>query len=364
MLKLKFRKFCFICALAFSIVSPFNAFAKEKVILDADMVDAFDDGIAMLMLATSPKVDLLGVTTVAGNSWAEAGTASALYQLEIAGKSDIPVYMGAQFPFRAGRHENMDSERKLNGVGHDVWLGSFGIPQPKSWQEFYKINYGKAVSEPQSQNAVDFIIDTVRKYPNEVTIAAIGPCTNLAMAIRKAPDIIPRVKRVIYMGGAFFQNGNVTPAAEFNWWFDPESTRMAVRAPFKEQIVVGLDVAEDIEFEKPQYDRFIKTLDNNALGKLLERSHVGASFKANPEFSHFVWDVIVSAIIINPEIIKEEVTQFIDINDQFGLSYGQSLAFPKTGPVGSQQARIILEIDEDGFWNMVNDMAYWKTIVK
>ncbi len=340
-----------------------SACAKEKVLLDADMVEAFDDGIAMLMLAAAPGIDLVGVTTVSGNSWVEAGTAFTLRQLEVAGKTNIPVAMGADFPLRPGRHDNLNAERQLFGIGHDVWLGSFGLPKPKSWQDFYATHYKtKPTFAPIKQHAVDFIIETVRNNPNEITIAAIGPCTNLALAIRKAPDIIPLIKRVIYMGGAFFQPGNVTPAAEYNWWFDPEAARISVRAPFKEQIMVGLDVAEKIEFTRKEYHRIMKTLNGNALGKMLEKSHVGVSFNKDKNFSHFVWDVLVSAILIEPSIVSKEVTYFVDVNDAFGLSYGQSLAYPKNGPLGAQKASIILEIDEKRFWDMVNDADFWKTI--
>ncbi len=339
------------------------AFAKEKVLLDADMVDAFDDGVTMLMLAADPKIELVGVTTVSGNSWVKSGTASAIYQLEIMGKNNIPVAMGAEFPLRADRHENIELERKLFGIGRDIWTGSFGLKNPKSWQEYYKQNYGSNPKiMPIEQHGVDFIIDTVRKNPNEITIAAIGPCTNLALAIRKAPDIIPLIKRVIYMGGSFFIGGNVTPAAEFNWWFDPEAARIAVRAPFKEQIIVGLDVAEKIVFELHEYKRFLKTMNGNLLGKLAEKSHVGHSFAQDEKFTHFVWDLIVAAILIEPSIVTKEETLFIDVNDQFSLSYGQSLAFPIHGPAGTKKARIILEINENRFWDMVNNSSYWKNI--
>ena len=334
----------------------------EKVILDTDMVDAFDDGIAMVLLANSPKIDLLGVTVLSGNSWVEDGVASSLRQLEIEGQDKIPVAAGLTYPFRPQRHELFELERQSLGRGHDLWVGSFGLPKPESWQAAYKKNYGKnPVYKPIEQHAVDFIIDAVRANPNQVTIAAIGPCGNLAMAIRKAPDIIPLIKKVVYMGGSFFKPGNTTPAAEFNWYFDPEAAKMTVRAPFKEQIVVGLDVCEKVLIKREQYDRLIKTMGKSEQAQLLRSSFVGQSFAKDPKFTFFVWDVIVAAIIINPSLVTKDVTAFIDINTDFGLSYGQSLAYPQLGPKGTQSAKIVMEINEKGFWDLLNDKTHWKS---
>lgn len=345
------------------LFAPLFAHAKEKVLLDTDMVEAFDDGVAMVMLANAPGIELVGVTTVTGNSWVQDGTAWAIRQLEAEGRTDIPVAAGLEYPLRPQRHLNFEQERKANGMGHDAWLGSFGYPQPESWQAFYKKHYGKEpTARPVDKHAVDFIIDTVRADPGQITIAAIGPCGNLALAIRKAPDIIPLIKRVVYMGGAFFRPGNVTPAAEFNWWFDPEAARMTVRAPFKEQIVLGLDVCEKVVFRRENYDRLLTTLGTGEQGRILRSTFVGKSFEKDPAFTHFVWDVLVAAVIIDPTLITSEVTCLVDVNDALGLSYGQSLAYPKTGPEGSQKARIVLDVDQKRFWDMLNDTTYWASV--
>ena len=356
------RVFQLACIAVLPLFLATQAVAKEKVILDTDMVEAFDDGVAMILLANAPGIELLGVTTLSGNSWVEEGTAYALRQLEIESKTSIPVSVGLPYPFRPQRHELFELERKSIGRGHDLWVGSFGLPQPESWQAFYTKKYGKEPSaKPIAKHAVDFIIDTVRANPNEVTIAAIGPCGNLAMAIRKAPDIIPLIKRVVYMGGSFYKQGNTTPAAEFNWFFDPEAAKMAVRAPFKEQIVVGLDVCEHVLIRKANYDRLLQTMGKSGQADLLRESFVGQNFAKNPDFSFFVWDVLVSAIIIDPSLITKEVKAFIDVNTDYGLSYGQSLAYSEVAPAGAQQARIILDIDQEKFWNLITDKKYWSS---
>jgi len=345
-----------VCALTFTATAD----AREKVLLDTDMVESFDDGVAMVMLANAPGIDLVGVATLTGNSWAAAGTANAIKQLEIEGKTSIPVVMGFEYPLRPGRHAGIATERKLYGMGHDDWMGSFGLEKPESWQAEYKKLYGSdPTMTPDKRHAVDFIIDTVRANPGEITIAAIGPCTNLAVAVLKAPDIVPLIKRVVYMGGSFYQQGNVTPTAEFNWWFDPEAAKIALRTPFKEQIIVGLDACEKVVFRKNHYDRFLQTLGESDQAKMLRSTFVGQMFERNPEFTHFIWDVIVSAIIIDPSLVTGEVTAFVDVNDQLGLSYGQSIAYPKQGPEGSLQARIIMDVDIERLWDMINDKTYW-----
>lgn len=341
-----------VFGVALALLCSFPVSAREKVILDSDMVEGFDDGVAMLALAKSPDVDLVGVTVAAGNTWVPEGVAYALRQLEIAGKS-IPVAAGAERPFRPQRHELFGLERQLFGMGHDAWVGSFGYPNPGSWQKVYRERYGnEPQSRPDPRHAADFIIEEVRKHPGEITIAEIGPCTNLALAVLKAPDIVPLIRRVIYMGGSFFKPGNVTPAAEFNWWFDPEAARIAVRTPFREQIMVGLDVCEKMPFTFERHQAFL-AVQSPQMKALLESTYAGRQFAKDKAFSQYVWDVLVAAIIIDPGLITEERTCAVDVNAEFGPSYGQALAYPGNGPQGSQKARIITAIDQERFWKML-----------
>ena len=347
-------------ALAVALCFPATAATqKEKVLLDTDMVEMFDDGVALVMLANAPNIDLVGVTCVSGNSWVQEGIAYTLRQLEIEGKA-VPVAVGMLYPLRPQRQELFGMERNCFGMGHDTWTGALGREIPESWEAFYRHYYGREPSlRPIERHAVNFIIDTVRANPNQITIAEIGPCGNLAAAVRMAPDIVPLIKRVVYMGGAFFRPGNVTPAAEFNWWFDPEAAQIVLRTPFREQIVFGLDVCEKIVFRRDQYQRLLATLGPSGQAPILRDSLIGKKFETNPNFTFFVWDVIVAAAIIDPTIVTAEQTRLVDVNTQFGPSYGQSLAYPKDGPVGTQPVRIVTDINQKRFWDMVNDKSYW-----
>lgn len=328
---------------------------RQKIILDTDMVELFDDGIAMMMLAQAPHIDLLGVTVVAGNTWVPEGTAYAIRQLEAIGITDIPVLPGIRLPSAPNRIENIKEEIRLFGFG-EGYLGSLNYEEPASWKEVYVSRYGQEPTfEPSGMHAVNFIIEQVKQYPNEVTILAIGPCCNLATAIRMAPEIIPLIKRVVYMGGAFTVPGNTTPAAEFNWWYDPEAARIALRAPFKEQITVGLDVCERIELRKDRYDRIIGLLKKEQLQTMANDNFLQTTFQEHPDTMWHIWDVVAAALCVDPSILKREKVCHVDINTQQGLSYGQSLAFQYNPPVGTQPIRIVMEVDEERLWQLIEE---------
>ena len=324
--------------------------AKEKVILDTDMVLLYDDGVAMMMLANHPDIELLGVTIVPGNTWVSEGTAYAIRQLEVLNRRDIPVALGIRYPLRAGRYETLEVERKMFGYSSS-YIGCFSRAEPASYIEVYRKEFGSTPKiKPVDKHAVDFLIDTIKANPGEVTIMPIGPCTNLAIAVRMAPEIIPLIKRVVYMGGAFDTPGNTTPSAEFNWWFDPEAAKMAVRAPFAEQLIVGLDVCEKYRFNKKVFERI--TAVETPIAKMFKEKY-GPSFEKNPGYTRLVWDTIAAAVVIDPGLIVEEETRWVDVNSDYNLDYGRSLGYQKQGPAGTQKARILLAIDEERFWKLM-----------
>lgn len=344
---------------AFSVSAQAGKEAAPPVILDADMVDWLDDGTAMLMLAKAPQTNLIGVTVVFGNTWVEQGTASALRQLEGIGAADVPVYMGVNKPTRANRFELIPEETRLFGRGKDSHLGAAGGPQPPSWQEVYHDVYrDEPKYAPEKMSAPDFIIDAVRKRPNEITIVAIGSGANLAAAVKKAPDIAPLVKRVIYMGGNFFQQGNVMPYAEFNVWIDPEAEKTAFRAPFGEQVIVPLDACEKIHITIPRYQKIKKLITNPIFSELLRYHWMTPMFESDvlPD-DNYVWDVLAAAIAIDPTVIEKEVTYPVDVIDQYGPAYGTTMAYKGSGPEGTQEARIILTVNEKKIWDMIYNLC-------
>ena len=199
---------------------------------------------------------------------------------------------------------------------------------------------------------MDFIIESVKKYPREVTLVAIGPVTNIAMAIRKAPEIVPLVRRILYMGGAFDVPGNTTPAAELNWWFDPEAVRIVVRSPI-EQVVNALDLSDTVFFDKEKYDRVVAA--DTPVTRLYKASF-GPRFEKNPQARSLVWDTITAAYLLDPSIVTEWREAWVDMDITFGPNYGRSMAYDTNPPTFLQKMKIMKNIDRTKYWNMFVDM--------
>ncbi len=330
------------------LICPKTTFAEDRelVLLDSDMVDLFDDGVAMMMLATSPKINLLGVTIVAGNNWSEDCTASAIRQLEAIGVKDVPVAFDKTPSKIKNRLKNLDKEFDKYGRGFDMHIGAAANEEPSDWISVYQKNYNaEPTFKPIDESAVDFIIKTIKNHPNQVTIVEIGPQTNLAAAIKKAPEIVPLVKKIVYMGGSFFQGGNVTPAAEFNIWFDPTSAKSVVRSSFKEQIFVPLDACEKIIISREDFDEFTKNVKSPILKEMIDVNKADDTIFEGAE-SRLIWDILAAAVVIDPAIIAEEITMPVDVNDIVSPSYGETLAY-RIAPRDTQKARIILQMNQE-----------------
>jgi purine nucleosidase len=174
----------------------------QAVIIDTD--PGQDDAIALLLAAASPELELIGVTTVAGNVPLALTTRNARVVLELAGRADVPVCAGADAPL--GGLPLVTAEHVHGATG----LDGVTLPEPT------------APLDPR--HAVDFLVQALReRAPGSVTLCPLGPLTNIALALRQAPDIAARIRRIVWMGGGGFEGGNVTPAAEFNAYVDPQA---------------------------------------------------------------------------------------------------------------------------------------------
>ncbi|HEV7437676.1 MAG TPA: nucleoside hydrolase [Pseudorhizobium sp.] len=193
----------------------------HKVIFDTD--PGIDDAMALLFLHRHPQIDLIGVTTVFGNAPIDLTTRNALFLKQEWGIR-APVAQGAGVTFDPSRPEG----HWPTFIHGENGLGDIDIPSSLD-------------AQADARPAWQFIIDTVRAQPGEVTLVAVGRMTNLALALKADPDFAALVKEVVVMGGAFDLNGNVSPAAEANIHGDPEAADLVFTAPWR-VTVVGLDV--------------------------------------------------------------------------------------------------------------------------
>ena len=204
----------------------------RQIIIDTD--PGQDDAVAILLALASPEeVELLGITCVAGNVPLSYTTKNARIICELAGKTDVPVYAGCDAPLA----------RKLVTAEHVH--GRTGLDGPDLPDPHMPLAEG---------HAVDFLIETLRSHPaGSVTLCPIGPLTNIATAFKKAPDIVEKVQEIVLMGGAYFQVGNITPAAEFNIYVDPEAAGIVFAAGVP-IVVMPLDVTHQVLVTRARND--------------------------------------------------------------------------------------------------------------
>ncbi|AMB87694.1 nucleoside hydrolase [Pseudomonas agarici] len=350
------------CALALAVgLSSGAPQAAEKVILDTDFNVINDDGQAFIMLAqlhAQKKIELLGMTLVSGNAWVDQEQVDALKAVERMGvEKEVGVYSGAAYPLL---HDfaTYPQEQALYGTG---WSGAFQSPRPTSAAQWVAPPDGLAThTRLRSETAPQFIIDSVRKNPHEVTLLAIGPLTNLALAIRQAPDIVPLIKRIVYMGGAIEVPGNTTPAAEFNWWFDPEAAKIVLRSPI-EHVIFPNDVCEKLIFDATIYQRVIAA--QGAVAQLY-KSVFGPEFAKDPGYHSFTWDTLPTLFLSEPEIVTESRDMWIDVDTHFGPDYGRALGYKKGAPVGTQKAKVVFAVNQEKFWDGYVSLLTLPTPVK
>lgn len=196
----------------------------EKLIIDTD--PGIDDSMAILMAFHCPEVEVIGLTTVFGNAQTEDATRNALLLCEIAGRQDVSVAEGSVEPLKGGRPRVADFVHGKDG------LGNLFLPDPK----INKID----------KSASEFLVEKVSESPGEVTVLALGPLTNIALAIKRDSSFASKVKRIVVLGGAFFALGNVNPAAEANIYGDPEAADVVFTSG-ADVVVVGINITTQVQ---------------------------------------------------------------------------------------------------------------------
>lgn len=305
----------------------------RKIIIDTD--PGQDDAVAILLALASPEeIDVLGITAVAGNVPLSLTQKNARIVCELAGKPDTKVFAGCDTPIA----------RKLVTAEHvhgKTGLDGPTLPDPEM--------------ELADGHAVDFIIDTLRAEPEgTVTLCPLGPLTNIATALTKAPDIASRIKEIVLMGGAYFEVGNITPTAEFNIYVDPEAAKIvfACGAPIT---VMPLDVTHKALVTKPRNDAF-RALGTPVGVAVAEMTDFFERFDKEKYGSQGapLHDPCVTAYLIKPELFTGRHIN-VEIETSSDLTLGMTVADWWRVSGREPNATFMGDIDADGFFDLLTE---------
>lgn len=345
----------FVAAL-FVAAGPCVAQVKRKVILDQDARGpATTDQQSMMMFLQSRDVETLGITVVSGDMWRDEEVAHTLRMLEIIGRTDVPVVPGAVFPLinsmeRVERWETLYGKVHYQGAwnGHKPGSGT-GEGARGRYHGPYEVPplvEGNPMTKPAEEDAAQFIIRMVHKYPHEVTIYAAGPLTNLAQAISIDPHVPELAQELVVMGGSVAPqvavDWSTTNRREFNFWWDPEATHITLCAPWHKITVTTVDIS-------------VKTRMTRALIAQIAKSPSAASqYLAKYADEEYMWDELAAATWLDPSVITHEETLYMDIDLDHGASYGNVLVWsPGFQPgLGEQLVHLPTELNREKFEKM------------
>ncbi len=274
----------------------------KRILLDTD--PGIDDALAILLALASPELSLEGLSVVHGNCSLDQATTNALSVLELAGASRIPVARGCDLPL-------VQPSLLAPETHGETGIGYARPPKP--------------VTQPVSQHAVDFLIEKILSAPGEYTLVAIGPLTNLAMAIRKEPKIIPALKEIIIMGGAIRHQGNTTPLAEFNTYVDPHAAHIVYHSGVP-LTLVPLDVTYQCILTPSDVERLLRI--NSPITRFIAdatRFYMEFHDSYQKIEGCVINDPLALALTFAPELCDYE-EHFVDVDIQGGVSMGNTFA--------------------------------------
>src|SRR5260370_6784865 len=326
---MKDRSIVLLLSICF-LISVNNVWAQRiKVIVDQDARGpATTDMQSILIFLQSDKFDVLGITTVSGDQWVKEETQRTLRLLEIAGRTDVPVAEGAEFPLPNSKEE---SERWEALYGKFRYKGSWSdfskSPEgtPPAFREGYHdpdaippLVEGAPHIKALDETAAHFIARMVHQYPGEVRVWAGGALTTIALALRLDPQVATLAKELVLMGsGMYANNGGITGIdgrREFNWWFDPEAVRIAMRAAWKKITITPIDIS-------------VKTLVNPAVRAAIAKSDTPvARYLAQYSLESFMWDELSAAALVNPSIITGQKQLYVHIDFDHGPTSATTLS--------------------------------------
>jgi len=357
-MKMRIAKVTVAAALLFTLAASLAApcaiaQAQRKVIIDQDgRGPATTDQQSMMLLIQSPDTQVLGLTIVSGDQWRDEELAHTLRMLEIIGRTDIPVVPGAVYPLLNNAQEIQRWEKLYGKVEYKgAWNPPSAGQRAHGPFEVPPLPEGAPAAKPASEDAAHFLVRMVHQYPHEVTLVALGPLTDLALATAIDSEFPLLAKELVIMGGsispAWDSELHETPSRrEFNFWFDPEAARIVLRARWPRITVTTVDIS-------------VKTrLTRAMIAQIGQAQTPAAQYVAKWASEGFMWDELAAAAWLDPSIITEQKQFYMDINVDHSAGYGDTLVWkPGNQPgLGERQVNVNWELNQEKFYRLFVDL--------
>ena len=346
------------------VVCAADGGARRKVIIDQDAFGPAGSNMqAILMLLQAKDVEVLGITIPSGDGWRDEEVSHTLRLLEIARRTEVPVYAGAVWPLlqtqaSVKRWESLYGKLFYNGAWTETWPAEGAVRRTPYHADPYFIPES-AAGTPKLKvapgTAAEFLSRKVHEFPGQVTIIAAGPLTNLALAARLDPQFASLAKELVFMGGSYnpVASGNAfaaeysnNPRREFNMRWDPEAAHIVLHEPWKHITQVPIDPTTRTFF-KPEYIKEVAT------GKAPFDAYLGQFGQSFP-----MWDELAVGVWLDPSIVTKAKDLRVDVSTTFGPNYGDSLSWSEgeAPGVGEQSALVVFEVNVPKFERMALDL--------
>ena len=303
-----------------------------KIIIDTD--PGTDDAVAILVaLANFDSQEILGITTVAGNVPVKVGTNNALRILEFVGRNEIPVYEGCSEPL----NRKLVTAEWVHGTDG---LNNLDIPDP--------------TTQKQNESAVEFITRTLQESDDKVTLAVLGPMTNIGMVIKNKPELVNKIEQIVFMGGSALR-GNATPVGEFNTYVDPDAAKIVLDSGVK-IFMLGLDVTNK-SITTAQRKEKLKKINNKVSNAML---HLMTSFDEIPIVKEKfpdgtpVHDLLVTVFLIDSSIFKYKLVN-VEVEVDSELTMGQTVVDSDEITDRVKNVNWVFDLDADSIYNVLLD---------
>lgn len=340
------RRRLFITVFLLLISQAAPAQQRRKVIVDQDAAGPGGSNLqAIMLLVKSPAVETLGIAVVTGDAWRDEEVAHVMRALELEGRTDIPVLPGAVFPLVHTRQQALLDEELYGKINY------MGAWDPRWWHEPLELAAahfpeGMPHARPSSEDAAHFMIRMVHQYPHQVTIVAVGPMTDIALAIRIDHEFPSLAQELVFMGGSLNPVSSdaeweTDPRHEFNFWFDPEAAHIMLTARWAKITCIPVDISIKTHFTRAMAEQIAKS--GTPLGPYWLKYYFSTI--------DYMWDELAAAAWMDPGIITGEKEYYMDVNLEHGPNYGDTLTWPERDKpkISGVPVHVLLDLNNEKF---------------